>query len=223
MKRLFTYCILVLVLWAACGCTRGRVLSVKKFSKITEEMLLADAWLEVHPECRTKADTSLLYDPIFKKYGCRFRDYDSTLSYMMEHPEKYVEALQLAHDRVEARLVELDSLCARNEALRVLEEQARQALEDSLARADSIALADSLARVDSLALADSLAVADSLALADSLAVVDSLARGDSMVKVGLPMKVDSLVEAPSRHRTVSSKEKVVKKAEINKDKILKLE
>ena len=67
--------ILLLLLVLPClltGCAqRGRVIPEEKMSRIYEDMLLADQWLRDHPDSRKAADTTLFFDPIFKRYGYR--------------------------------------------------------------------------------------------------------------------------------------------------------
>ena len=83
----------LLLLLAGCG-HRGRRISPKKFTKIYAEMFLADQWLrDSGSSMREAADTTLFFDPIFRRYGCRYEDFNKTLDYYLEHPEKYSKAL----------------------------------------------------------------------------------------------------------------------------------
>ena len=90
--------ILLLLLVLPClltGCAqRGRVIPEEKMSRIYEDMLLADQWLRDHPDSRKAADTTLFFDPIFKRYGYSFEDFDRSVNYYVDHPEQYTKILK---------------------------------------------------------------------------------------------------------------------------------
>lgn len=109
MRKVLAYTLVVFLLLLVSGCKRPRLMSEKTFSRVLEEMLLADIWLEEHPDNNAQADTSLFYDEIFSRHGYRFIDYDSTLSYYMANPEKYREVLEIALERVQDKIEKLDT------------------------------------------------------------------------------------------------------------------
>ena len=96
------------VLMATFSCGKVRRIPEGTFVKITQEMMLADVWLDRHPSARDAVDTTYLYDAVFEKYGYSFADYDSTLSWYMAHPEKYVKVAGQVKARVEAEVSRLD-------------------------------------------------------------------------------------------------------------------
>lgn len=86
------------------GCGRkARVIPEKKLIRIYTDMFLADQWVRENVEARTVADTTLFFDPIFKRYGYRFEDYDASVNYYVDHPVEYAEILTKASDRLRAR------------------------------------------------------------------------------------------------------------------------
>ena len=113
--------LILLATLAGCG-RRGRVIPEKKLMKLYTEMYLADQWLRDHPDVRKMSDTTLFFDPIFRRHGYTFEDYDHTVQYYLDHSERYVkilnrvetqlrkegESLQLEADRQTAREVELN-------------------------------------------------------------------------------------------------------------------
>ena len=67
---------------------------------IYADMLLADQWLSDHPSERSKADTSLFYDPILDKYGYTFEQYDKTVKHYLEDPERFSKVFRAAADKL---------------------------------------------------------------------------------------------------------------------------
>lgn len=93
--------VLAAVLAMVCGCgRRARVIPAEKLSRIYHDMFLADQWLRDHPAARKAADTTLVFDPIFRRYGYTFEDYDRSVHYYLDRPEQYAKIL----DRADARL-----------------------------------------------------------------------------------------------------------------------
>ncbi len=205
--------LLTFALAALCiaGCAgRGRVIPKKDMIDLYTDMFLADQWLRDNTQARKTADTTLFFDPIFRRHGYSFNDYEKSLEYYSGRTEDLREVMDSVAKRLKKRAEYYQDLSDRirevkeeNERLRV-DYTAVDFSDDSLAWAldsvfwplrDTVAAADSLAAFDSLAVArDSLAFAkDSLAVAkDSLSAVDSLAlAGDSVAGIK-PLKADSL-------------------------------
>ena len=102
---------------AGCG-RRGRVIPAKKLMDLYSEMFLADQWLKDHKELREAADTTLFFDPIFRRHGYSFADYDRSLHYYLDHPEKYAKLLNRAADRIRKEGVRLEEVANKEEARR---------------------------------------------------------------------------------------------------------
>ena len=88
------------LLVALCGCGRGRVIPAEKLTRIYHDMYLADQWLRDNPEARKVADTTLFFDPIFRSHGYSFEDFDRTVRYYLDHPDKYAKIISKASDRL---------------------------------------------------------------------------------------------------------------------------
>ena len=91
---------------AGCG-RRGRVIPEKKLMKLYTEMFVADQWLKDHASERNSADTSLFFDPIFRRHGYTFEDYDRSVHYYLDRPEKYAKLLNRASDRIRKEAAQL--------------------------------------------------------------------------------------------------------------------
>lgn len=102
MRLRSAHIVLLLILLASltgCG-RRGRVIPAKKLMKLYTEMYLADQWLRDRPDLRTAADTTLFFDPIFRRHGYTFEDYDRSVHYYLDRPDKFGKLLNKAADRV---------------------------------------------------------------------------------------------------------------------------
>lgn len=62
--------------------------------KIYEDMFMADQWLKDFPDNNEKADTTLFYERIFKKYGYSFKDYDASINYYIDRPDKFTKVFK---------------------------------------------------------------------------------------------------------------------------------
>ena len=122
MRRAAHIVVLAVVLAGLCACGhRGRVIPENKMVRIYHDIFLADQWVRDHPDSRSDVDTTLLFDPIFHRYGYTFEDYDRTVQYYLDRSEQFVkilnrvetqlrkegESLQQEADRLTAREVEL--------------------------------------------------------------------------------------------------------------------
>ena len=100
--------VLLLVLLAVLCCTAGcgrraRLIPDSKMKRIVVEMYLADQWFREHPNQRAAGDTTLVFDPIFRRFGYTFEDYDKSVHYYLDHPDKYNKVLSGASEQLRAR------------------------------------------------------------------------------------------------------------------------
>jgi len=108
---------LIHIVVAACiclcayGCGRGaRVIPSGIMSDIYFDMFLADQWILNHSEMRSKADSTLVYEPIFKKYGFTTADYDSSVSYYIARPDEYLKIAERTADRYQKEIARIEAL-----------------------------------------------------------------------------------------------------------------
>ena len=101
--RVLVLLLVTVVLSGAAGCRRSaRVIPPKKLARIYAEMFLTDQWLRDYPDARKTADTTLVFDPIFRRHGVTFADYDRSVHYYLDRPEQYGKILAMAADRLQA-------------------------------------------------------------------------------------------------------------------------
>lgn len=174
MRRAAHIAVLAVVLAGLCACGhRNRIIPENKLVRIYHDMFLADQWVRDHPDSRFDVDTTLLFDPIFHRYGYTFEDYDRTVQYYLDRSEQFVkilnrvetqlrkegESLQQEADRLTAREVELNKFRRAYRQKDFSTDSLRWAGIQPLWPVDTLPAPDTLtARADSLAQADSLQV-----------------------------------------------------------------
>jgi len=174
MRRAAHIAVLAVVLAGLCACGhRNRIIPENKLVRIYHDMFLADQWVRDHPDARTDVDTTLLFDPIFHRYGYTFEDYDRTVQYYLDRSEQFVkilnrvetqlrkegESLQQEADRLTAREIELSKFRRAYRQKDFSTDSLRWAGIQPLWPVDTLPAPDTLtARADSLAQADSLQV-----------------------------------------------------------------
>lgn len=96
MKKRALVVLVVAILACICSCSKGgRVIPRSKLAKIYAEMYVVDAWLDTAPyEVRRTADTLLVYEPIFRKYGFTTEDYRASVSYYLQDPDRFSRILK---------------------------------------------------------------------------------------------------------------------------------
>jgi hypothetical protein len=100
----------VLLLTASCGGKKDEVIPRGKLAQIYAEMLVLDQWITEKPSNRRVADTSLVYEPIFEKYGYTSADYRRSVDEYMNDPERYSRILRTTGEILERKLTELEIL-----------------------------------------------------------------------------------------------------------------
>lgn len=110
----FALCLLV-----GCSCSnKSKVIPRGKMAHIYAEMLVVDQWLLEHSKYRTQADTSLVYEPIFQKYGYTTEDYRASLEHYMNDPERYSRILRETVEILDEQIGELKGIKAAEDRLK---------------------------------------------------------------------------------------------------------
>lgn len=100
----------VLSFLAGCSCGGPKVIPRGKMAEIYADMLVADQWVLDNPGTRSKADTSLVYEPIFNSYGYTTEDYRASVGYYMKDPERYSRILRSTTEILEGKIATLQEL-----------------------------------------------------------------------------------------------------------------
>lgn len=114
MKRILGIVVFILaVALAFMSCEReAKVIPVRKMEKIYREMFLADQWLEANPDKRGAADTTWFYGSIFEKYGVSLLDYQKSVDYYLNDPERYADMVGRVAKRLQKELEDVNEKIA---------------------------------------------------------------------------------------------------------------
>ena len=114
MKRIFQYIFIALTFsvmsFSLNSCRQKGVIDEDVLSQIYADMLMTDQWISSTAGVRLVADTSLVYEPILKKYGHTSADYRSSVEHYLKDPEDYADIMKGTVDILEKRLAELRKL-----------------------------------------------------------------------------------------------------------------
>lgn len=101
--------LLAAVLLSSCSGKDGKVIPRHKLAHIYAEMFVADQRIQSDRKYRTMADTSLVYEPIFEKYGYTADDYRASMAYYIKDADRYARILRESSSILESELRQLKS------------------------------------------------------------------------------------------------------------------
>ena len=99
------------LIFCATACHKdGRVIPKSKLEDIYFDMFVADEWLRDNTEAKAMADTTLFYEPIFHRYGYSFKDYDASVSYYIDRPDKFNKIMSKVAKRLNNKYLEYHAI-----------------------------------------------------------------------------------------------------------------
>ena len=101
---------MTVTLFSSCKKEEDKVIPRSKMAKIYAEMLLVDQWLQMEPDARRRADTSLVYEPILEKYGYDSEIYRRSIYKYLDDPERFARIFRTTIEIYDKRLKELKKL-----------------------------------------------------------------------------------------------------------------
>lgn len=122
MRRFILTILAILPLLAGCS-DKGKVIPGEDFSEIFVDMFLADQWLRDHPSYRDKADTTLFFEPIFRKYGYSFKDYNASLDFYAGDTDLLTEITTAAALKLNEMKEHYEALVEHNREVRLENER----------------------------------------------------------------------------------------------------
>lgn len=216
------------------SCGRKDIIEEDDLAHIYAEMLMTDQWINSTPGIRLIADTSLVYEPILKKYGYTSAEYRNSVEYYLEDPDEYADIMTMTINILDNRLASLRERKVLLQEEKELQDFVKKVASDirmdetwdyvSRLSDERYGMIDSLSvdwdslsyyyrmvsvpwseRPDTLQVVDSLAVLDSLPAADSLRLMDSLHVQDSLPSFDTIKKLDLHIENKSEEIKALSK------------------
>lgn len=174
-------------LWACSSSGKGRVIPENRMVDLYVDMFVSDAWLKDNKDAKARADTTLFFDPIFKRHGYTFDDYEKSIQFYSGDMETFSKILDSAARILSARSAELEKKDAAILRARHLEDSLRAHWVDFVG--DSVLLKMkgclSLRRDDS-----GFVYFPTAGFADSLQTKDSVAADGSGGKTpGIPLEI----------------------------------
>lgn len=117
----------IIVAFAVLSCSSkggGKVIPRKVLAEIYADMFVADQWTNSSSRILKRTiDTTMIYEPIFQKYGYTVDDYIASVDYYLYDPLRYERILQNALDIILARQEELEAIREENEHQVMLESE----------------------------------------------------------------------------------------------------
>jgi hypothetical protein len=110
----------VVLFLSSCSEEEGKVIPRSKLAEIYAEMLITDQWISDTPGVRRTADTSLVYEPIFEKYGYTTADYRTSVDKYMDDAERFSRILRTTVQILDKKIVELNQEKEEQERLKAL-------------------------------------------------------------------------------------------------------
>lgn len=114
----------------SCGSAIARRIPKDTMARIYADMYIADQWFLNNREERRTTDTLAVYEPIMKRYGYDFADYDKTVKWYVDHPDKLLKVVLAARDMIEDKHQQFEKYLDIQEANRKLEEYLQGSYED---------------------------------------------------------------------------------------------
>lgn len=94
--------ILLLVLAVTVSCQGPRVIPRGKMADIYYDMFMADQQIREDQVLRNQADTMLVYEAVFNRYGYDTDDYLHSVRHYLKDPERFSKLMQTVGDRLQA-------------------------------------------------------------------------------------------------------------------------
>ena len=99
MRRILHIALLLLL---ALACQGPRTIPRDDMEEILYQMLLQDQYIKLERRIQRQADTSLVYEGIFREYGYNTDDFLHSLSVYLEDPSKMEKMMGAVGERLEA-------------------------------------------------------------------------------------------------------------------------
>ena len=208
------------------SCRDSRVIDEEDMAKIYAEMLMTDQWIRENPEVKNLADTTLVYEPILKKYGYTSENYRYSVNYYLDRPKDFAEIMKMTTKILDARKSELLKERERLDAQQKTQEYIKSMASHINLDKEMFSVKSSDSELfdpnDSLTIQwDSLSYCfrinrihrvDSLSVSDTLSVVDTLVKTKPLDSIKVLPKMDTLKAAKAPKKGIMKPMKIDNKS-----------
>lgn len=110
LRHIPVFALMAILLLTSCKKDEAKLIPRGKMARIYAEMLATDQWVNSNPTLKTMADTSMVYEPILRKYGYDSYDYRHSVGVYMNDPERFARILRTSAQLLGDRIKELERL-----------------------------------------------------------------------------------------------------------------
>ena len=107
MKYFTRYIIPFLIAASVCSCREKASIPRSTMSKIYYDIYMTDEALKDDFNLRKKADSLMVYAPVFRKYGYTVEDYQQSVDIYMQRPDKFLKIFEDTRKMLEKRMAGL--------------------------------------------------------------------------------------------------------------------
>ena len=107
--RKYLHILALLVAVLAVSCRGPRVIPRSKMVDIYCDMLLADQQIRENNVLRNRADTMLVYEAVFNRYGYDTDDYLNSVNHYLADPERFARIMEDVSEKLEAEARSLET------------------------------------------------------------------------------------------------------------------
>lgn len=104
MKYFARYIIPFLIAASVCSCREKANIPKSTMSKIYYDIYMTDEALKDDFNLRKKADSLMVYAPVFRKYGYTVEDYQQSVDIYLQRPDKFLKIFEDTRKMLERRM-----------------------------------------------------------------------------------------------------------------------
>lgn len=124
MKKILFGIVVTFVILSCSSRGAGKVIPRKVFAEIYADMFVADQWSNSSTRILKRTiDSTVIYEPIFRKYGYTADDYIASVDHYLYDPVRYERILQNALEIIIARQDELEKVREESEHSMMVESE----------------------------------------------------------------------------------------------------
>lgn len=109
--------IIIVISLFSCSCSKDNIIPKKELEDIYYELYTTDSYIKYTLHTQNLKDSTLVYEPIFNKYGYTSEDYINSYEYYLKKPHDFVKIFKAVKKRLEKKENYLIKTIAHNNTL----------------------------------------------------------------------------------------------------------